>query len=143
MKSIVTQYRDISAISGSPAEETHHLIWGRSGALRTLADKDGLTIPLTTREHIVLAVLAVGTILFIRQTFKVFEIVGAEPSALVGGFFALVTSEAAMCWRIHESRKKREGRDKEAPDKADLDIEADPNEPEDYEEDEKSSGGEG
>ena len=51
MKSIVTQYRDISAISGSPAEETHHLIWGRSGALRTLADKDGLTIPLTTREH--------------------------------------------------------------------------------------------
>ena len=91
---------------------------------------------------IVLTVLAVGTILFIRETFKAFEIVGAEPSALVGGFFALVTSEAAMCWRIHESRKKREGRDKEAPDEADLDIEADPNESEEYE-DEKSSGGEG
>ena len=59
---------------------------------------------------IVLAVLAVGTILFIR---------------------------------IHESRKKREGRDKEAPDEADLDTEADPNEPENYEEDKKSSGGEG
>ncbi len=91
---------------------------------------------------IVLAVLAVGTIIFIRETFRAFEIVGAEPSALVGGFFALVTSEAAMCWRIHESRKKREGRDKEAPDETDLDIEADPNEPEEYE-DEKSSGGEG
>nr|DAI96345.1 MAG TPA: hypothetical protein [Caudoviricetes sp.] len=50
-RSIVTEYVGISAISGSPAEETHHLIWGRSGALRTLADKDGLTIPLTTREH--------------------------------------------------------------------------------------------
>lgn len=91
---------------------------------------------------IVLAVLTVGTILFIRETFEAFEIVGAEPSALVGGFFALVTSEAAMCWRIHESRKKREGRDKEAPDETDLDIEADPNEPEEYE-DEKSSGGKG
>lgn len=78
---------------------------------------------------IVLATLAVGTILFIRETFQAFEMVGAEPSALVGGFFTLVTSEAAMCWRIHESRKKREG--KEAPDEADLDIEADPNEPED------------
>ena len=92
---------------------------------------------------IVLAVLAVGTILFIKETFKAFEIVGAEPSALVGGFFTLVTSEAAICWRIHESRKKRERRDKEAPDEANLDIEADPNEPENYEEDEKSSGGEG
>lgn len=91
---------------------------------------------------IVLAVLAVGTIIFIRETFQTFEIVGAEPSALVGGFFTLVTSEAAICWRIHESRKKREGRDKEAPDEADLDIEADPNEPEKYE-DEKSSGDEG
>ena len=48
-----------------------------------------------------------------------------------------------MCWRIHESRKKRERRDKEAPDEADLDMEADPNETENYEEDEKSSGGEG
>lgn len=92
---------------------------------------------------IVLAVLAVGTITFIHKTFQAFEIVGAEPSALVGGFFTLVTSETAICWRIHESRKKREGRDKEAPDEANLDIEADPNEPEDYEEDEKSSGGEG
>lgn len=91
---------------------------------------------------VVLAVLTVGTIIFIRETFQAFEIVGAEPSALVGGFFTLVTSEAAICWRIHESRKKREGRDKEAPDEANLDIEADPNEPEDYE-DEKSSGSEG
>lgn len=87
---------------------------------------------------IVLAVLAVGTIIFIRETFQAFEIVGAEPSALVGGFFTLVTSEAAICWRIHESRKKREGRDKEAPDEADLDIDADPNE---Y--DERNEGGEG
>lgn len=92
---------------------------------------------------IVLAVLTVGTILFICETFEAFEIVGAEPSALVGGFFTLVTSEAAICWRIHESRKKRERRDKEAPDEADLDMEADPNETENYEEDKKSSGGEG
>lgn len=87
---------------------------------------------------IVLAALAVGTILFIRETFRAFELVGAEPSALVGGFFTLVTSEAAMCWRIHESKKKREGREKEVPDEADLDIEADPNE---Y--DERNEGGEG
>lgn len=51
MKSIVTKYLDISVISGSPAQETHHLIWGRGGALRSLADKDGLTVPLTIREH--------------------------------------------------------------------------------------------
>ncbi len=50
-KSIVTAYMGISAISGNPAQETHHLIWGRGGALRSLADKDGLTIPLTIREH--------------------------------------------------------------------------------------------
>jgi len=50
-KSIVTAYMRISAISGNLAQETHHLIWGRGGALRSLADKDGLTIPLTIREH--------------------------------------------------------------------------------------------
>lgn len=50
-KSIVTSYMGISAISGVRAEEKHHLIWGRGGALRSLADKDGLIISLTTREH--------------------------------------------------------------------------------------------
>ena len=87
---------------------------------------------------IVLAVLAVGTIIFIRETFQTFEIVGAEPSALVGGFFTLVTSEAAICWRIHESKKKRKRKEETEPDEADLDIDADPNE---Y--DERNEGGEG
>ncbi len=48
-KSIVTEYEDISAFSGAPAECIHHLIYGRG--LRELADKDGLTIPLTNAEH--------------------------------------------------------------------------------------------
>ena len=48
-KSIITDYEDISAFSGAPAECTHHLIYGRG--LRELADEDGLTIPLTNAEH--------------------------------------------------------------------------------------------
>ena len=48
-KSIVTEFDDISAFSGAPAECTHHLIYGRG--LRELADEDGLTIPLTNAEH--------------------------------------------------------------------------------------------
>ena len=48
-KSIVTEFEDISAFSGAPAECTHHLIFGRG--MRELADQDGLTIPLTNAEH--------------------------------------------------------------------------------------------
>lgn len=49
MKSILTEYEDISAFSQAPSECTHHLIFGRG--LRELADKDGLHIPLTNSEH--------------------------------------------------------------------------------------------
>ena len=48
-KSIITEYEDISAFSGAPAECVHHCIFGRG--LRELADVDGLTIPLTNEEH--------------------------------------------------------------------------------------------
>lgn len=48
-KSIITEYEDISAFSSSPAECTHHCIFG--SGLRELADKDGLIIPLTNAEH--------------------------------------------------------------------------------------------
>lgn len=48
MESIVTEYHDISAFSGSRMECNHHLIFGSH---RKLADKDGLTIPLTNAEH--------------------------------------------------------------------------------------------
>lgn len=47
--SIVTKYEDISVISGKPKETDHHLIFGKG--LRSLADEDGLTIPLTHAEH--------------------------------------------------------------------------------------------
>ena len=49
MKSIVTQYEDISAFSGAPAECKHHLIFGV--ASREIADQDGIWIPLTNAEH--------------------------------------------------------------------------------------------
>lgn len=61
---------------------------------------------------VVLALIGVGTILFIREVFEVFALTGAEPDALVTGFFAFVTAEAAICWRIHESKKKRKRRDR-------------------------------
>ena len=48
-RSIVTNYEDISAFSGKPAQCTHHLVMGNG--LRKLADQDGLTIPLTNDEH--------------------------------------------------------------------------------------------
>lgn len=48
-KSIVTSYMSVSAISGEPAENVHHLIFG--GSMRKLADEDGLTIPVTAWEH--------------------------------------------------------------------------------------------
>ena len=49
MKSIVTEYTNISAFSQNPRECDHHLIFG--SGLRELADEDGLIIPLTHREH--------------------------------------------------------------------------------------------
>lgn len=48
-KSIVTEYDDISAFSGSPTEAHHHLCFGRG--IRELAEQDGLWIPLTNAEH--------------------------------------------------------------------------------------------
>ena len=48
-KSIITEYEDISAFSGAPAECDHHCVFGRG--LRELADQDGLWIPLTNAEH--------------------------------------------------------------------------------------------
>ena len=49
MKSILTEYTNISAFSQNPKECDHHLIFG--SGLRELADEDGLIIPLTHREH--------------------------------------------------------------------------------------------
>lgn len=48
-KSIVTEYTDISAFSGAPAQCSHHLVYGRG--LRELADEDFLILPLTHAEH--------------------------------------------------------------------------------------------
>lgn len=49
MNSIITDYENISVISGRPAECKHHLLSGTS--MRRLADEDGLFIPLTNDEH--------------------------------------------------------------------------------------------
>ena len=49
MKSIVTEYTNISAFSQNPRECDHHLIFG--SGLRKLADEDGRIIPLTNKEH--------------------------------------------------------------------------------------------
>lgn len=48
-KSIITKFDKISTFSGLPAECEHHLIFG--GALRKLADADGLVIYLANHEH--------------------------------------------------------------------------------------------
>ncbi len=48
-KSIVTAYEEISVFSGKFAECRHHLIFG--SGLKSLADEDGLWIPLTHTEH--------------------------------------------------------------------------------------------
>lgn len=81
----------------------------------------------------VLVLLGIGTVLFIIKTFEVFVLVGSEPDALVTGFFAFVTAEAAILWRIYEAKHKRKEKEEqktsENPD-LDLDIEADPNEAE-------------
>lgn len=48
-KSILTNYENYSVFSGTPADAKHHCIFGNG--LRTLAEKDGLWIPLTNAEH--------------------------------------------------------------------------------------------
>lgn len=48
-RSAVTEYTDISAFSGSPAECRHHLIYGT--AYRKMAEEDNLWIPLLNSEH--------------------------------------------------------------------------------------------
>lgn len=49
IKSMVTNYENYSAFSGSPAECRHHLLYGRG--IRDLAEQDGIWIPLLNREH--------------------------------------------------------------------------------------------
>lgn len=49
MKSIITNYLDVSCISGKPTECIHHAITGSYG--RDFADKYGLLMPLTNEEH--------------------------------------------------------------------------------------------
>ncbi len=84
----------------------------------------------------VLVLLGIGTVVFIARTFQVFVIVGSEPSALVTGFFAFATAEAAILWRIYESKHKRKKEETTTED-FDVDIDGDPNEVE------ESAGGEG
>lgn len=48
-RSAVTEYTEISAFSGRPAEARHHLVYGRG--IRELAEEDLLWIPLTHAEH--------------------------------------------------------------------------------------------
>lgn len=49
MKSKITEYDNICAICGRPAECTHHCVFGNG--LRKLAEIDSLTIPLCNRCH--------------------------------------------------------------------------------------------
>ncbi len=49
LKSILTEYTELSAFSTNTKECNHHLIFG--SGLRKLADQDGLILPLTNREH--------------------------------------------------------------------------------------------
>lgn len=76
---------------------------------------------------IVLALIGVGTMFFIQKVFEVFVITGVEPDALVTSYFGFATAEAAICWRIHVDKKKRQ-RKKAETEELDLDISADPNE---------------
>lgn len=76
---------------------------------------------------IVLALIGVGTMFFIKKVFEIFAITGVEPDALVTGYFGFATAEAAICWRIHADKKKRQ-RKKAETEELDLDISADPNE---------------
>lgn len=64
-------------------------------------------------EDVLIALIVVSTFFFIRKVFKSFLIIGNEPASLVTGYFGLITAELAILWRLHESRKKREQRDKE------------------------------
>lgn len=49
LKSILTNYTELSAFSAHVKECDHHLISG--SGLRKLADEDGLILPLTNDEH--------------------------------------------------------------------------------------------
>lgn len=46
---MITNYESMCAICNRPAQNIHHLVFGRS--LRHLADEDGLTIPLCNYCH--------------------------------------------------------------------------------------------
>ena len=48
-KSMVTNYEKNSVFSGTPTTTKHHLLFGT--AMRSLADQDGLWIPVLDREH--------------------------------------------------------------------------------------------
>lgn len=47
----VTEYDQICAFCGKPAQAVHHLVWGSYGADREKADRDGLTIPVCHDCH--------------------------------------------------------------------------------------------
>lgn len=49
MSSIVTEFINIDAFTGQPAECNHHLIFGHG--MRSKADEDGLILPLTHFHH--------------------------------------------------------------------------------------------
>lgn len=49
MKSIVTKFEGISAITGRRATSKHHLVFGRG--FRKLAEEDGLWIPIDDDSH--------------------------------------------------------------------------------------------
>lgn len=49
MHSILTQYTQICAVCGQPAEASHHLVFGTSA--RQLAEEDDLKLPLCNKHH--------------------------------------------------------------------------------------------
>lgn len=58
----------------------------------------------------VLAVIGVCTIWFVHSAFDVMRETGIEPATIATAYFAFITAECAILWRIHESSKKRESK---------------------------------
>lgn len=75
---------------------------------------------------VLIVTMLIGTFFFVREVFSVFrETGGGEPSTLVTSFFALVTAELAILWRLHESKKKRmeDQSDPQLPEEENDDLE--------------------
>lgn len=51
MNTVVTEFTDICAICGKPAQCEHHLIYGDYGSQRKAADKDGIKLPMCDKCH--------------------------------------------------------------------------------------------